>query len=81
MHKLTDAALAERFLAQLDRPLSDLKGRLKCPVCGNKQLVIFAYQAGAMNWPELSKAPSDMLATLAEKERVLRERARLAATA
>jgi hypothetical protein len=36
-----------------------LRGRLKCD-CGNKGMMMFTYQAGAMNWPELSVAASDV---------------------
>src|SRR5579875_3071355 len=60
VRKLTDAQLAERFILHLDHPLSVLRGRLKCD-CGNKNLVIYTYHAGAMNWRDERKAPSDML--------------------
>jgi hypothetical protein len=71
---MSDAQLAERFIQHLDRPLSDLRGRLRC-TCGNKNLVTFAYQAGAMNWPDLSIAPSDVPEVLRQRETILRKRA------
>jgi hypothetical protein len=72
--KLSDRQLAERFIQHLDKPLSVLRGRLKCD-CGNKDMMMFTYQAGAMNWPELSVAPSDVPLVLLQKEAILRERA------
>jgi hypothetical protein len=67
----------ERFIQHLDKPLSVLRGRPKCD-CGNKELMMFTYQAGAMNWPELSVAASDVPQVLIQKEGILRERAKAA---
>jgi hypothetical protein len=51
-----------------------LRGRLKCD-CGNKDMMMLMYQAGAMNWPELSVAAWDVPEVMRQKEAILRARA------
>ena len=77
VYKWTDTTLADRFLFNLDRPLSDLQGKVKCPACGDQNMVIYTYQAGTMNWRSRGTAKSDMLAIIEDHKLELREMVRV----
>ena len=72
----SDRELADRFILQLDHKMTMLRGRLKCPKCGDKEnLTIHPYQAGAMDWRPFRFAISDTVAAIEDHKAELRERA------
>ncbi len=72
----SDKDLAERFILHLDQKMTILRGRLKCPKCGDKdKLVIYPFNSGTMNWRPFSTAQSDMIAAMEDHKAELREMA------
>ena len=72
----SDKELARRFLPQLDQSMSVLKGRVKCPKCGDKdKLVIYPFNSGAMDWRPFSIAQSDLPAAIEAHKAEVREMA------